>query len=237
MHLDAHRLLATALAQTGEPAAAVDHLVTALAADYFKYGPSARPTTKISKISARRRTASRSRRSRRRSTTSTRSGSRAACWVVGRRSPFKWPEGTRRPDRVEPRRALRVRSRDASDSCGSPTPITRSPASCGRRPGREIAVIGFDKVDHPKADDQPPLFARPWLRRLRQRLESDRAARQPAERARGLGRLRRRRSAARLDRTGDRAVDRGDPATVGRRSLDGQARRRSRSARRCRASR
>ena len=38
-HLDAHRLLATALAQTGDPAAAVDHLVTALAADYYAYGP------------------------------------------------------------------------------------------------------------------------------------------------------------------------------------------------------
>src|SRR5213075_2250027 len=36
-HFDAHRLLATALAQTGEHAAAVDHLVTALAGDYLKY--------------------------------------------------------------------------------------------------------------------------------------------------------------------------------------------------------
>src|SRR4051812_37278273 len=36
-HYASHRLLAAALAQTGEPAAAVDHLVTALAADYFQY--------------------------------------------------------------------------------------------------------------------------------------------------------------------------------------------------------
>src|SRR5262245_15640963 len=39
MHLASHRLLAAALAQTGEPAAAVDHLVTALAADYLQYAP------------------------------------------------------------------------------------------------------------------------------------------------------------------------------------------------------
>src|SRR5262245_23628027 len=39
MHLGSHRLLAAALAQTGEPAAAVDHLVTALAADYLQFGP------------------------------------------------------------------------------------------------------------------------------------------------------------------------------------------------------
>src|SRR6267142_237640 len=39
MHLGSHRLLAAALAQTSEPAAAVDHLVTALAADYFQYAP------------------------------------------------------------------------------------------------------------------------------------------------------------------------------------------------------
>lgn len=37
-HLDAHRLLAVALAQTGDHAAAVDHLVTAIAADFYQYG-------------------------------------------------------------------------------------------------------------------------------------------------------------------------------------------------------
>ena len=37
--LDAHRALAGALARTGEPAAAVDHLAIALAGDYYKYAP------------------------------------------------------------------------------------------------------------------------------------------------------------------------------------------------------
>ena len=37
-HLDAHRLLAVALAQLGEHAAAVDHLVSVIAADYYGYG-------------------------------------------------------------------------------------------------------------------------------------------------------------------------------------------------------
>src|SRR3982751_617443 len=39
VHLGAHRLLAAALSQTGEPASAVDHLVTAIAADYLQYAP------------------------------------------------------------------------------------------------------------------------------------------------------------------------------------------------------
>ena len=38
-HYDAHRLLAALLAQAGEHAAAVDHLVTALSGDYWAYGP------------------------------------------------------------------------------------------------------------------------------------------------------------------------------------------------------
>src|ERR1700733_5046405 len=38
-NLDAHWLLATPLAQAGEHAAAVDHALTAIAADYYKYGP------------------------------------------------------------------------------------------------------------------------------------------------------------------------------------------------------
>src|SRR5439155_17788730 len=36
-HLDAHRLLAVALAQQGENAAAVDYLVAAIAGDYYAY--------------------------------------------------------------------------------------------------------------------------------------------------------------------------------------------------------
>ena len=89
-HYASHRLLAAALAQTGEPAAAVDPLVTALAADYFQYAPTlddddlksfmASPHGQsIAALGARirdeylRRIAS-------------------GVWLVGRRSAYRWPK-------------------------------------------------------------------------------------------------------------------------------------------------
>ena len=89
-HLDAHRLLAVALAQTGDHAAAVDHIVTAIAGDYCKYGAAlatdpdleafrATPHGQaVSALAARihdeyvRRI-------------------KSGLWLVGRRSTFKWP--------------------------------------------------------------------------------------------------------------------------------------------------
>jgi hypothetical protein len=161
MHLDAHRLLATALAQTGEHAAAVDHLVTAIAADYYKYGPSltddddlkdfrATPhgqsvlalAQKIKDDYAKR--------------------IATGVLVVARRSPFKWPaqpgvqsassRGELYAFDRETKRYLRLTHTDHQV-----TGFVRSPT------GTETAVIGFNKVDHPKADDQPSLFARSWL--------------------------------------------------------------------------
>ncbi len=90
-HLDAHYLYAKLLAGAGEHAAAVDHLVIALAADYFRYGPMlaadldmkdflATPhgqavTALAQKIQAdyKKRVAT-------------------GVWLVARRSPFKWPK-------------------------------------------------------------------------------------------------------------------------------------------------
>jgi len=160
MHLDAHRLLATALAQAGEHAAAVDHLVTAISADYYKYGPSLADDDDLKAFRATghgqsvlalaqkikddyaKRIAS-------------------GVLVVARRSPFKWPaqpgvqssssRGELYAFDRDTKRFLRLTHTDQV------TGFVRSPT------GTETAVIGFDKVDHPKADDQPSLFARPWL--------------------------------------------------------------------------
>src|SRR5689334_14952549 len=90
MHLGSHRLLAAALAQTGEPAAAVDHLVAALAADYVQYAATldeddlksfmASPHGQaVAALAARIRDEY---------------GKRIAggLWLVGRRSPFRWPK-------------------------------------------------------------------------------------------------------------------------------------------------
>lgn len=159
-HLGAHRLLAAALAQTGEPAAAVDHLVTVIAADDLQYAPTlaeddlkpfmASPhgqsvTALEAKIRAdyARRIAS-------------------GLWLVGRRSPFKWPKDTGVQTATsrgelyafdrETRRFLRLTHTD-HQVAGFVRPAAAS----------EVALLGFDKIDRPRADDAAPVFARAWV--------------------------------------------------------------------------
>jgi len=159
--LDAHRLLATALVQAGEPAAAVDHLVTALAADYFKYGPSfdddadlkdfrAGPHGQsVSALAAKIKDAYAKKIA-------------TGVLVVARRSAFKWPA---QPgvQSASSRGELYAYDRDSKRFLRL-THTDHQVAGFVRSPGgTETAVIGFDKVDHPKADNAPSLFARPWL--------------------------------------------------------------------------
>ncbi|HEX2690479.1 MAG TPA: hypothetical protein VHN14_27880 [Kofleriaceae bacterium] len=189
MHLGSHRLLAAALAQTGEPAAAVDHLVTAIAADYLQYAPTlaeddlksfmASPHGQSVKALAAkihdeyvRRIAS-------------------GLWLVGRRSPFRWPKelgvqtSTTRGELYafdrESRRIFRLTHTDHQVAG-----FVRSMS------GNEVALVGFDKIDRPKPEAKPeakpepksqakttpkldpksdttsaeaaPLIARPWIR-------------------------------------------------------------------------
>ncbi|MEO7731651.1 MAG: hypothetical protein ABIY55_11805 [Kofleriaceae bacterium] len=160
MHLGAHRLLASALAQTGEPAAAVDHLVTAIAADYYQYAPTladddlksfmtsphgqsvAALTAKIGDEYGKR--------------------IAGALWLVGRRSAFRWPKdlgvqpSTSRGELYafdrETKRFFRLTHTD-HEVAGFVRPAT----------GNEVALLGFDKIDRSKTDDAPPQLARPWI--------------------------------------------------------------------------
>lgn len=89
-NLDAHRLLGIALAQTGESAGAVDHLVAGIAADYYKYGAELADTGALKDFFA------------------TQHGQavmqlaaqikdeyakriKSGLWLVGRRTTFRWP--------------------------------------------------------------------------------------------------------------------------------------------------
>lgn len=158
MHLDAHRLLATALAQTGDPAAAVDHLVTALAADYYAYGPGLAGDKDLAGFLA------------------TQQGQavtalahqihdeyarriKSALWVVGRRSPFRMPEKTG-VQYAYTRGEVYAYDREAKRFYR--LSHTDHQVVAFVRGAQETAVLGFDKVEHP-ADDSPPSFARPWL--------------------------------------------------------------------------
>jgi hypothetical protein len=170
LHLGAHRLLAAALAETGEPAAAVDHLVTAIAGDYLQFAPTladddlktfmasphgksvAALAAKIHDDYARRIT--------------------GGLWLVGRRSPFKWPKemgvaaATSRGELYafdrETRRFFRLTHTD-HQVVGFVRPAA----------GAEVTILGFDKIDRPRpddaktdGDDTPPLFARAWIQVL-----------------------------------------------------------------------
>jgi len=163
-HLDAHYYLGTALAAMGEHAAAVDHFVQALAADYLKYGPllekdpdlktffttphGTAVTELIAKIKAEY-------------------GKRIASGVllVARRSTFKYDpkpgvqSGSTRGELYaydrETRRFYRLTHTDHQVAG-----FVRAPA------GNEIAVLGFDKIDHPKEDSAPPLVTRSWVQVL-----------------------------------------------------------------------
>ncbi|MBL0212814.1 MAG: hypothetical protein IPQ07_02910 [Myxococcales bacterium] len=161
-HLDAHRLLATVLAQAGEHAAVVDHLVTALADDYWRYGPSLAKDDDLQEFLATphgqsilalaqkihddyaKRIAT-------------------GVWLVGRRSSFKWPKDlgvqavTTRGELYafdrETRRYLRLTHTDHRVAG-----FVRAPG------GGEVAIVGFDKVDRPKTPpDAPPTFDKAWV--------------------------------------------------------------------------
>ncbi len=161
-HLDAHRLLAVVLAQAGEHAAVVDHLVTVLADDYWKYGPALAKEEELKEFLA------------------TPHGQSVAAlaqkihddyqkriasgvWLVGRRSSFKWPKdlgvqpATTRGELYaydrETRRYLRLTHTDH-----------RVAGFVRAASGNEVAIIGFDKIDRPKTPDTaPPTFVTSWV--------------------------------------------------------------------------
>ncbi|CAN5893228.1 hypothetical protein BH11MYX3_BH11MYX3_09080 [soil metagenome] len=161
-HLDAHRVLAVALAQSGEHAAVVDHLVTALADDYWRYGPTLEKDAELAEFFATPHGQSVVALSRKlKDDYQKRIAS--GVWLIGRRSTFKWPKdlgvqpATTRGELYafdrETRRYLRL------------THTEHRVAGFVRAPcGTEVAIIGFDKIDRSKATpDAPATYASAWV--------------------------------------------------------------------------
>ncbi len=162
MHLDAQRLLAVALSQQGDHAAAVDHIVAAIAGDYFKYGVAYPSDPELEAFRA------------------TPHGQavtalaaqihdeylrriKSGMWLVGRRGPFKWPAR----DGVQPsstRGELYAYDRDSHRYLRLTHTDHQVAGFARAASGNEVAVLGFDRIDHPKNDDAPPLLARAWVR-------------------------------------------------------------------------
>jgi hypothetical protein len=160
-HLEAHRFLATALAQSGEHAAAVDHLVAALAGDYYKYGPTLDQDPDLAAFfGTPHGTAIKEVEQKIQGEYAKRVA--GGVLVVARRSAFKWPT----KDGVQPafsrgelyafdretRHYLRLTHTDHQVVA-----FVRAPS------GNEVAVLGFDKVDRPKGDDAAPLVNRAFI--------------------------------------------------------------------------
>ncbi|CAN5683428.1 hypothetical protein BH11MYX1_BH11MYX1_11980 [soil metagenome] len=161
-HFEAQRLLAIALSQQGEHAAAVDHIVAAIAGDYWRYGPAFAIDPELDAFRATPHG---------QAVTALASQihdeyvkrTKTALWLIGRRSTFKWPA----KDGVQ-----------LASSRGELYAYDRETHRYFRlthtdhqvlgvvREANEVAVLGFDKIDHPKADDAAPLFARAWITML-----------------------------------------------------------------------
>lgn len=163
-HLDAHRLLATLLAQAGEHAAVVDHLVTALADDYWRYGPTLAADEDLEDFLATPHGASVLALAQK-IHDDYQKRIAAGVWLVGRRSTFKWPKdmgvqpATTRGELYaydrETHRYLRLTHTDHKVAG-----FVRAPG------GGEVAVLGFDKIDRPKTgpgEDAPATFVTAWV--------------------------------------------------------------------------
>ena len=158
-HFDAHRMIATALAQLGENAAAADHLVSALAGDYLKYADFEKDEDLKAFLATPQGTAVKEVAAKIRAEVLQRAGN--GVLVIARRSAFKWPKegvqyGTSRGELYafdrESRRYIRITHTEHQVAA-----FVRSPS------GGELAVFGFDKIDRPKGDDVVPLVNRSWL--------------------------------------------------------------------------
>ena len=164
-HLDAHRLLASALAQDGDYAAAAAHLVVAMAGDWLRFGAAlaadpdfatfwGSPAGKQLAQSAKAIEAEHLRRA------------QAGLWLVGRRSAFRLPAKpgaqslTSRGELYAYDREL-ARFLRLSETDHTVVGFVRSPSQ------REVALLGYDRVELPAAGaaidpQKPALVSRPW---------------------------------------------------------------------------
>jgi hypothetical protein len=139
-HLDAHRLLGTALAQLGEAEAATEHLAIAIAGDFVRWGPSLLDDGELADYLATPHGKA----------LAARHGELKAAvdhqiaggvWVIGRRTAFKWPA---KSGPASTRGELYAWSEDAKRFVRL-THTGHQLAGWVRSPsGDEIALVGYD---------------------------------------------------------------------------------------------
>jgi hypothetical protein len=162
-HLEAHWVLGEAIAQAGDNAAAVEHLATALAGDWRRWGPQLEKDPELSALLATPHGQALVEQS---NTWKAEFAAKVAAGplVLARRTTFKMPGvGTQAASTRgelyaydgQSKRFVRV-----THTGHELAAWVRSPS------GDEILLTGFDKVEMPdpkKVKDAPPLLARSWV--------------------------------------------------------------------------
>jgi hypothetical protein len=158
-HMDAHRLLAVALAQLGEHAAVVDHLVGVIAADYYNYGVSYATDPLLEGFRATEHG---------KAVTQLAAQLRdewakkiaSGLWFIARRSAFRYDKyGSQW---LSSRGELYAFDRETMRYFRLTHTNHQVAGFVRARTANEIAVLGFDKGDRPKDDNAAPLIARGW---------------------------------------------------------------------------
>jgi hypothetical protein len=155
-HLGAHWLLAAALSQLGDHAAVVDHLVFAIAADFYNYGIKFATSEDLKPFLATQHGASvQELAAKIREDYKQRVAN--AMFVVGRRSPFRWPEKASSHESSsrgelyaydrETRQYLRL-THTNDTVVGYVRPAA----------GTELAILTYDRMD--RAKDEAPIITR-----------------------------------------------------------------------------
>lgn len=164
MHLDAHYLFARLLARSGEHAAAVDHLVSALAGDYYKYGPAFAKEPDLAEFRA---TAHGQALTALAAKIGEAYAARVpgALWLVARRSRFKWPR-ERGTEYASSRGEVYAYDRAGKRFFRLTHTNHKVVAYVRAASAPEIAIVGFDKIDRPKQPDVPVTFAAAWVQRI-----------------------------------------------------------------------
>lgn len=163
-HMDARRLLAIALAQLGEHAAAVDHLVAVIAADYYAYGITFGTEPLLESFRA------------------TPHGQavvqlggqirdeyakkiKNAVLFIARRNNFRY-EAKSGVQALTSRGELYAFDRETKRYLRLTHTGHQVAGFVRARTTPEVAVLGFDRGDKPKDSTAPPLVARGWVQTL-----------------------------------------------------------------------
>lgn len=165
-HLDARYLLGTALAKLGEPAAAVEHLVIALAGDYHKYAPLLDKDEDLQELFATPHGASvKEVRAKIKAEYDRRVA--AGVLLVARRSPFRWLAQKSGAEHAASRGELYAFDRETKRYLRLSHTDHHAVGFVRSAGGGELLLLGADRFERPKPaskeDDPTPVIANAWL--------------------------------------------------------------------------